>query len=227
MTKKIFGAICFVLGACVGGAGTYFVVKKRLEKDFDAQVQGISDFYINKYVKKEVPVVKNEENKAENAVSESNLFEKNDINLAQKNASTLNNNDFKTEDFKKSYASMFVGDGKINENLADPRPDLDKKDFNFPVRISRGEFENSKSQVYLTYYEEAGVLATLDDMESDYDEDYFGIDNLSKFGDNNEEYDEDMFTLHFKDVENGRCFEIYYEPHLSWEEVKANTGGCK
>lgn len=225
MTKKIFGAICFVLGACAGGAGTYFVVKKRLESNFEAQVQGISDFYLNRYVKKEVPVVKNDEVKDEKVVSESNLFEKNEINIAQKNVSSLDN-DFKSDEYKKSYASMFIGEGKINGNLADPRPNLDKKDFNFPVRITKGEFENSKSQVYLTYYEEAGVLATLDDMESDYDEDYFGIDNLSKFGDNNEEYDEDLFTLHFKDAENGMCFEIYYEPHLSWEEVKANTGGC-
>ena len=223
--------MCFVLGACAGGAGTYFVVKRKLERKFDKELNDISSFYVEKYIKSQ----KNEEKsgKLGEKVDE-NVKKTMDWNLQTGEIKTSEgvvsslNNDFKSEEYKKSYSTMFIGDGNMDGKLADPRPEIKDIVPKLPVRISKGEFENGgNKQIFLTYYEESGVLATLDDMESDYDEDYFGLDNLSKFGDNNEEYDEDLFTIHLRNVDEKLDFEIYYEPNLSWYEVKYNTGGCK
>lgn len=74
----------------------------------------------------------------------------------------------------------------------------------FPHQITKDDYENAGGYVKeeLIYYEQNGIFADMNDIEMDeYDENYFGLDNLSKFGSEQASLDgaNDLFELYLRD----------------------------
>lgn len=101
----------------------------------------------------------------------------------------------------------------------------------FPRQISRKQFEtpNEFLKVKLTYYEQNGIFTDMNDWPDDtIDEDYFGLDNLSKFGTEEANIDGEFGgdTLYFRDERAQKDFMILYDGVTDFNDVTPG-GLCK
>lgn len=211
---KLFGKILIASVASFGaGAGSmYLFMRARNKAKIDKKVEEINDFYVKKYVKKDV-------DKAENAISES----KNDLeNQIKKDVSTLdevykiepNNHalDYHNMYKKTNFDSRFEKD--IGKDITSGSPEFPE----FTLRRELSKWPNYE-YVVLTYYEKDGLFVNVDDsVNFDYSEDFFGLDNLGMFGVVGDPSDS-ADVIYLRDDRTQTMYELHYEGLATYEEA--------
>lgn len=228
MEKGVFGAICGVIGAAIGGVVTYFATKNRiensvrneLEAQFSKAQQALNDHYETNFKPKKEPIKDSILAQAMVKKPEKELSAEDKLRLVE---------DVQPENYHGFYKlppeEMVESDGSEYEFYEEySNPDGQK----YPRIITHEEFNqpNGYVKLKLTYYEESAVFAhTGDSSNSGFTEEYFGLQNLSEFG--NYKYDDgesDPYTLWFRSDADGTDFQVYYEPNETYDEVLAKEG---
>ena len=236
MEKGLFGTICGIIGAVIGGVGTYFVTKNKLENDIKSEYEAsfnkaqeeLKQHYETNYLPKKEPIKDSILAKAMPA-SGAKMGEKSGEKAPTAEDKLRAVDDVEPENYAGFYQlkpeDKVESDGSEYEFYEEyGGPDNGK----FPKIITRKEYEepNGYVKLKLTYYEESAVFAhTGDSTNSGFTEDYFGLQNLSEFG--NPVYDDedsDGYTLWFRSDTDGTDFQVYYEPNETYDEVLAKEG---
>ena len=239
MEKGVLGVICGAIGAAIGSVATYFISKNRIENSVREELEGtfrkaqdeLNEFYKTNFEPKREPVkdsilmqnaYKKAEEKREN-IAKMGLEERETEDKLRVKS------DEEARDYTKFYEETGVGkeesDGSEYEFYEEYGGGPDGK---YPRIISRSEFlePNGNVKLKLIYYEESAVFAHAgDSTDSGFTEEYFGLQNLSEFG--NYKYDDgetDDYTLFFRNDADGTDFEVYYDPYETYDEVLAKEG---
>lgn len=168
-------AVVSVVSTGIASTGaTYFILKDRLEKDYDkrldAELEATKKFY-STIVKEDYPSPEDRvrelgiEEQTEEFVEIVTEYVPEDEKLTQVAKNVFTN-----------YANMSTWDAEKEQAKREREPDM-------PYVISQEEFfenEPDNEQTQLVYYEEDGVLA--DTSDKPVDEAIVGPDNLERFG---------------------------------------------
>ena len=206
MKNNIVNILCGAfVGSAIGSFTTLFVLKKLKKLDVERNIEAenkrldeVYDFY-KKKLKEIEENAKNQEVKADNlikAAKESKVEvipdEKEKITnpkflyqeeLAKEDKATLNSSFVKGNkiDYSKIAKEEY---GDLKKEYERDKIEIDEKAF--PHLITKDSYEHAGGYVKeeMIYYEQNGIFATVDDdtIMDQYTEQYFGLDNLSLFG---------------------------------------------
>lgn len=119
-----------------------------------------------------------------------------------------------------------------NKNFKDLEKEYERDELKevitFPHQITRYQFENDGGYVKedLTYYEQNGVFVDqkCDEVIDAYDENYFGLDNLNKFGTSEASIDgqNDLNEIYLRDNNINVDFRIERNSSEDWNTVYKN-----
>lgn len=244
MEKTGIGVICGFIGAAIGSVVSFFVTKKVVEKgireeltgEFMKAQQDLNAYYETHFEPKKEPVTesilmksaykKADEKRTELAKmaleerrAEDNLRIQSDVESPEYNKFYEENNGIPEVEKGESDGSEYA---YYEEYGGVP-------DGKYPRIIPRSEFEtdNGYVKLKLTYFEESAVFAHTGNLQdSGFTEEYFGLQNLSEFG--NYKYadgDGDPYTLWFRSDNDGTDFQVYYEPYETYDEAFAKENG--
>ena len=207
-------ALIFGIGAVVGGgigAGTtILVLKRKLNKQKDEEIEEVRAYYKDKCKTCEHKKSEKEENidnfkEVEDDSYNEKLSQK--VGLAERNTADVGRKSVipSNTDYTKFQ--------KISENYTGKSA---KELFTYPHEIDEDDFDGDDSykKVILTYYESDVLLADVDDRPSEYNVEDFGYENFNSFGSDNIKY--------LRNEKSGTDFKIIYEKNLSYDEA---TGG--
>ena len=178
MKNNIVNILCGAfVGSAIGSFTTFFVLKKLkkldVERNIEAENKRLDEVY-DFYKKKLIPDEK------EKITNPKFLYQE---ELAKEDKATLN--------------SSFVKGNKIDyskiakEEYSDLKKEYERDEIvidekAFPHLITKDSYEHAGGYVKeeMIYYEQNGIFATVDDdtIMDQYTEQYFGLDNLSLFG---------------------------------------------
>lgn len=210
MNKAIIFSIGMAAGGGIGTGMTILILKRKLVRQKDAEVEEVRAYYKQKIEELKAQIPKKEaekapENEEKEQKSEEKLSQK--VGLAERNTAEIGH---------KKVQSEFVDYTKFSKIQNNYTGNNAKELFNYPHEITEDEFDNEEGydKVILTYYENDDIMADINDRVSEYTVEDFGFENLSDFNFDNLKY--------LRNEKSKTDFKIIYEPTMSYDEA---TGG--
>ncbi len=213
MNKKIFGAIMFAVGAAIGSAVTWKVVKTKYERIADEEIDSVRDEYITLMEK----MKKNLKENADEAISEEE--EEDDEYYPEDDERDFTEQEKQQIEYYKITSKYRTSDD-IEEDDGEEGGNGDEDEvpyINGPYVISPDEFASSPpgfNAQPLSYFAD-GVLA--DDWGVKLDiEETVGEDALEHFGD----YVDDI--VHVRNERNEIDYEVSRDPRTYADMLATN-----
>lgn len=204
--KGMFAGVIFVVGAAVGAVPTFFITKKivkaKIEKEKEEEIQAVREFYADFNKKADAP-------KEEKQESEPDIFHNPELKAVAESLSK------KASDAKKEAQKILADEGYSEEEL-DPvlhpiePPATAKKKIEV---IAPGLWKENEdySVVCLTYYDDRILTDDADEIIDDPEE-IVGDEALGSFG----EYDDNVVLVRNDILKT--YFEITLDPR-AYDEI--------
>lgn len=213
MNKGLIFGLGVALGGGIGTGVTVLVLKRKINKEKDEEIEEVRRYYKQKCDKCDRKPVTLESTESKKEVKKAEKQEEKEVSLTEKVGLAEKN----TADIgRKSVQSAPINYTNFAKNAVKYTGKTAQELFQLPHEITEEEFDedDGAEKVILTYYESDDIIADINDRISDYTAEDFGYENLSVFDDFNAKY--------LKNEKTNTKFKIIYEGTLSYDEA---TGG--